>query len=166
MADINTVEGGLSLYARAQEILETVVDQAAAHLYDIPSRQYVTTGAPVYDCEAVSVTVMRVQTGNNGPETELFAAGPGCAVAWSIIVEIAITRCATVMSRGGTVSAAKLNKAFEISSRDTHLLQEVIDDLLLKSVGNMGALIVPNEPSGEFVATVAQITLSAESAPW
>ena len=89
--NVNSVDGGLRLSTAGEFFLQTIIDAAALELYTLPSKQFVTTGPAVYDCEQVSVSLMRINTGIGlGRDGELVQGGPQCQFGWTLLADLAI----------------------------------------------------------------------------
>ncbi|AKJ72562.1 hypothetical protein PP301_gp024 [Gordonia phage GMA2] len=158
-AEMNSNDGGIRLFDVGQRLLDATVNAASLQLYDIPSKQFVTTGAAVFDCEQVSVSLLRVDSGLGlTPGAELVQAGPQCDVGWSVTAEVAIVRCApTPSGRSGTVSADKINNAAKNSSKDVFILQSAIEAFAQDTFGGFSVEIIPEQHEGGMVATSAMI---------
>lgn len=156
---VDSPEGGLRLSTAGQTILSAVTDAAATLLYDLPGKQYVTTGAAVFDCEQVAVSLLNVRSGIGlGQGSELVQGGPGCDIGWTLIAEVAIVRCGPTPNVKGTISADKLNAGTTQSSKDLFVLLEAIENLASSSFGGFSASLVPEDIQGGFVSVSATIT--------
>lgn len=159
-ATMTSPEGGLRLSTAGTTILDKVVNVASLHLYDLPSKQYVTTGPAVFDCEQVAVSLLRINSGLGlNPGAELVQGGPGCDFGWSIVAELAIVRCAPKPSPKGVVPLDRLKAGTEKSSQDTFILLETIEALAEEIYGGFNASLIPFGSEGAFVSTSATITM-------
>ena len=157
---MTSVEGGLRVSTAGEQMLNSVLNAAALNLYDLPGKQYVTTGPAVFDCEQVAVSLLRIDSGiSMNPAAELIQAGAGCDFGWSILAEIAIVRCAPKPNTKGVVPATKLMAGTEQSSQDAFILMSAIESLAQSAWGGFSASLMPNEIEGGFVATSANVKM-------
>lgn len=158
---MKSAEGGLRLSTIGTSVLDYVLNAASLELYDVPSRHVVTTGPAVFDCEQVAVSLLRIETGlgaNQGGE--LVQGGPNCDVGWSVILEVAIVRCAPDPSkRTGVITPDSLLKAAERSSKDTYILMTAIENLAEELYGGFSVDLIPEQIEGGMVATTATIKM-------
>lgn len=155
---INSTEGGLRLLNAGQQLLDAVLTAAAVHLHDLPAKQFVTTGAAVYDCEQVSVSLLRINSGiGMGQDAALVQGGPSCQFGWTVIAEVAIVRCAPAPNVKGIITADRLEGSTERTSKDIFVLTTAIEAVAESSYGGFTASLIPDEPNGGFVTAAATI---------
>ena len=153
---------GLRMFNFAQKTLNFVVEAAIENLVDLPSRQYTTSGSAVYDCEQVAVTAATLNTGFPGQGTPGIPASSDCYPIWSIVLEIAIVRCAPEISmQTGSISVQKMNETFRRSSMDANVLMDTITKLsAFEDVfTNLAASITTQGFNGQLVGTIARLTV-------
>ena len=155
---INSIDGGLRLSNAGETFLQNILDAAALELYTLPAKQFVTTGPAVFDCEQVSVSLMRINTGLGlGRDGELVQGGPQCQFGWTVMADLAIVRCAPSPNVKGVVTASKLTAGTESVSKDIYILMQAIESIAEYSIGGLSASLVPEAPEGAFVAATATI---------
>ncbi|QEM41562.1 hypothetical protein SEA_FORZA_95 [Gordonia phage Forza] len=151
---------GLRLSTAGQTMLEHVISAAQLQLFDLPSRRFVTTGPAVFDCEQVSVSLLRINSGMGmNPGGELIQGGPNCNFGWSLVADIAIVRKGPTPNNKGIIPPSKLDAGTEQSSQDIFILQEAIETLAEASMGGFTASLIPLEIEGGFVAVMASIQM-------
>jgi len=77
----------------ARYVLQQVEVVAAEMGIDLPGRQFIGVGSPVYDCEQVSVSFVSAEPGLAGSDSYSAALGP-CTPVWSATFEVCVVRCA------------------------------------------------------------------------
>lgn len=156
--NITSIEGGLRLSNAGEYFLQAIIDAASVELYTLPSKQFVTTGPAVYDCEQVSVSLMRINTGMGlGRDGELVQGGPQCQFGWTVMADLSIVRCAPGPNTKGVITADKLMTGTESVSKDIFILMQAIETIAERSFGGLSASLVPEPPEGNFVAATATI---------
>lgn len=150
-------------YLEAKKMLDYVTSAALDFSVDLPTRQYVTVGQAVFDCEQVTATMATVTTGL--PQQTVGGTSiASCPLPWQIVVEIAIVRCFPVPGEDGTPpSAQQHSTAAEAMGRDTHILMAAAESRAAERFGNVVAQITYPPPSGGLAATVARYTVAVSS---
>lgn len=144
--------GGLRLYALAQDILEKIREAGLAHVgSDLPNNQFVIGGEAAYDCEQVSVAVQAIPTGIPGNPESQFQGH--CNMRWSFVAEIAIVRCAPKMEKG-VIPGAKLSESLKVQSVDAEILMMALDHY--GTYGPTSVNIAISPPSGQMMQVVAR----------
>lgn len=156
--NISSADGGLRLSTAGEFFLQTIIDAATLELYTLPSKQFVTTGPAVYDCEQVSVSLMRINTGIGlGRDGELVQGGPQCQFGWTLLADLAIVRCAPTPNSRGIIAANKLIAGTESVSQDIYILMNAVQTIAESAFGGFSASLVPDQSEGGFVAATATI---------
>lgn len=149
------------MFEFTQKVLQYVNEAALEAFVDLPGRQYTTSGAAVYDCEQVAVTAASLSTGFPGQGTPGIPVSSDCSPIWSIVLEIAIVRCAPEISpQTGMISVAKMNNTFLRSSKDAGVLMETVQKISADelNMASLAAGITTQGYNGNMVGTVARLT--------
>ena len=149
---------GLRMYNYAQQTLADINTAALTQLVILPSEQFVTSGQAVYDCEQVSVTVIALTTGLPGASVASIPSDMVCFPVWSIVMELAIVRCAPPMNAVGEVAPEAITAAFLQTSQDAGVLMGTINNILSVRFGNIIGSISSMASEGGLVATTARVT--------
>jgi hypothetical protein len=156
-------EDNTRLFDAANAFLAYVVDAALDAGIDLPTRQIVTTAAPVEDCEQVSVTIRTVTTGIPGSlQVDPAAIGEyfACDPMWTMAFDAAITRCIpTINDAGEPPSPTQLLDAAEVSTGDAIILMEAVSRRAAERLGAVLATVSFAEFSGGMGTTSVAVQM-------
>lgn len=154
----------LGAYNEAAKLLEYAVESALQRQIDLPSRQYVTQGQAVHECEQVVATMVTVTTGLPGANSGGPSVINACPLPWRITVELAIVRCQVALPAddGTPPNTSKLLADARQAAADTLILQDAADARAAEQFGGVSCTITYPPPSGGFFATSAsyQVAIS------
>ena len=152
----------LGSYTEADKLLSYVLQAAMDASIDLPTRQYVTSGQAVYDCEQVAVTAVAATTGLPVSTTPGGSSLSGaCPPGWQLTLELAIVRCCPVPAEDSTPpSAQQLSAHAKVQGGDTHILMAAADSRASERFGNVTCVVSYPPPSGGLAATVARMTVA------
>lgn len=155
------------LYANMHYLLDRVVEQALLADFTLPTRQYVTLGGAVFDCEQVSVSAINSDPGLVSSDPGAINLLGNCDVPWNTNYEVAIVLCAVerVIGQRGE-SPPPVEKvdadALQISAAYA-VLRDVVDVIVASGdLGTPSASIAFSQPQGGLIAVV----LSFNSNVW
>lgn len=161
MAPLPSVPGDFSgstgPFDEAQKLLDYVIQAATESNAIIPSKQYVTAGQEVDECEQVVATLLAVQAGLPSSPTPGPTAIVNCALMWRVTIDVSITRCVPIMSDDGSPpSAASLEQAAQVTAMDTFLLQTAGDLRAAEQWGAVAVTLTYPIPTGGYGKTTAR----------
>jgi hypothetical protein len=126
-------------------VLECVNASAQQNQVTLPTRQYITTGEIVYDCEEVVVSLGGLTLGSVAFEFDL----QGCDVSSApkkITVTVVIVRCMKVMNDNGTmIPATKMTEKILNVTPDGWVLMDMLSCL---GDGVIGEVVYEGPDSG------------------
>lgn len=148
--------------------LQTEVSGAAAALgHALPTRQYVTTGGAVYDCEQVSVSANSITSGAAGSPDAGQPVGGQCDTGWNVSIEMAVVRAAAEMPVGRRGTSPPTVECIEADTdnadRDAAVLSAAVEAVAgpgWDQYGNVPASIMFGEVQGGLTAVVLSVTLN------
>lgn len=145
-----------------RDVLGRVNVEAAAldPVLVLPSRQYVTVGGSVFDCEQVSVSGMTVSTGLVSPVGESLQLISECPAAWNTSIEAAIVVCASEKMEGPRGDQAPSVDGIEEDTERMSAASAALINAAESLVGDYGQVncsIQLGQPQGGLIATVATI---------
>lgn len=152
----------IGTFSEADRLLGYIRAAALEASIDLPTKQYVTSGQAVHDCEQVAATVLTATTGMPASATP---GGQGlsgaCPPGWQVSIELAIVRCRPTPSESGAQpSAEKLSGHAKVQAGDTHILMSAADSRASERFGQVTCAILYPPPSGKFAATIARLTVA------
>jgi hypothetical protein len=150
------------IFLEAKKLLDYTVDALTEAGVDYPTRNYVTAGQAVYDCEQVVATIVTSSTGLPAASAG-FPSGStigNCPLPWNVIVDVAIVRCCVVEDHGGAPPVVKLETDSLQQSIDGVCLQNAANARANEQWGNVAAQITFPPQSGGMMATVARYTVA------
>lgn len=154
------MDGGV-LVDMAREILSRVAIEADALDFTLPSRQYVTVGGSVFDCEQVSVSAMSANTGLVSATGEGLEVIGNCPPVWSAPFEVAIVFCANEKMEGTRGNQLPAVAGIEADAEAMSTAMAVIvntAEVLSSLFGSVRCTIELGQPSGALIAVVGTIT--------
>ena len=144
-------------FEEAEKLLNYVVQAAAESNAPIPTKQYVTAGQAVDECEQVVATILVTQAGLPNSPTPGPTDISNCHIMWRVVVDLDITRCVPIMSDDGTPpSAAALEQAAQVCVMDTYLLQKAGEFRAAEQWGAVSCLISYPIQTGGYGKTTAR----------
>jgi hypothetical protein len=160
MADEPITDGA---YREALKMLNFVRQAAMDSQVDLPTKQLVTAGSIVHDCEMVAVCMTAVTTGLPGSSVPGGTAIAQCPLPFQIILEIAVARCGPVMDDSGSKTAADLTSFASVRATDTFLLMQAADMRAAEQFGSVTFTLSYPPQQGEFISTVARMSMAMSS---
>lgn len=155
-----------SVVRALRHLLDEVGNAAVAAGHDLPTRQYITTGGAVYDCEQVTVSANSITTGVAGAPD---AGGPvgNCPPGWHTAIELAIVRNAAEMVQGRRGTSAPKVTDIELDTdaadKDASVLTTAVETIAgpgWDQYGQVPASIQFGEVQGGLTAVVLSVTLN------
>lgn len=151
---------GLRVSSIAQKTLSYFAAEALEQLVTLPTKQYATTGTPVYDCEQVVVSVQNLMTGAPGANVMNLPSALDCTPLWSVVLELGVVRCAPKpVNNKGIIPDAKVEAQLVETSKDVGIIMGVIERLREVSIGDISASIVTHGFEGGLVAVTSRVTV-------
>lgn len=89
------------LYDLASDLLQAIVDYYAEYAVPLPGRRYVSGAQPAFDCEQVTVEMVRVFPGLPGVGETAQGNILGCAFVRTVEWQVSIIRCAPTPKEKG-----------------------------------------------------------------
>jgi hypothetical protein len=150
------------LYTNMHYLLDRTVEQALLASFDLPTRQYVTLGGAVFDCEQVSVSAINSDPGLVSSDPGAINLLGNCDVPWNTNYEVAIVLCAAERIQGQRgekappveqvdADALKISAAYAV-------LRDVVDNIVASGdLGTPSASIAFSQPQGGLIAVVLSL---------
>jgi hypothetical protein len=114
----------LSIVTLGRDILAGVVEGYGAHGIELPSRQYLTLGTPVNDCEQLVVSWQQAYLGTPGDEASL---PQQCDAVKTAVFTVQLCRSMPVVSESGkSPSAEAIQSASEVALLDAYVLFDLV----------------------------------------
>lgn len=149
----------MSAASRADALLAAVESafDASPDAQALPARRYVASGQTAHDCEQVTVSFQQGYLGLPGDQATTSAR---CDSAASLVFLVEVVRKVPVLSqRGGAPSVEALNAAGHNQLSDAETLLDAARSFG-NDFGGVLADVFAGEPSGEYQAIAANVTLA------
>lgn len=126
--------GKTNLYDLADTLKTAVAAAFVAGGVSLPSRQYVTTGTPVGDCDSFVVSWNRVFFGTPANEQDPGFVYASAAVTRSVVLSLTIFRCIKTLDEdGATPTTTEMANDARTVMTDAYTLHKVV--AALKAAG-------------------------------
>jgi hypothetical protein len=163
---------GIEVDQLAQVLLAHTIVHFGAAGVELPEHRVVTAGAPAWDCEQLTVTLVGVGWGQ-APDSATESARPGSPVSVYAVrhalYAVSLVRCVPVPDeQGAAPTMAELNAAGLRFMRDAGLLSQALVEVgsgLRNQLGPAGSvqagMIEPIGPEGGFVGMDGQFIVTS-----